>query len=1000
MKAIIALGASFVALPVIAVSLQLLSQPDSSFAPSLSGGGDSTQPILSEDGRFVLFASTANNLAPATNNIPLQAPLYTCLNVYLRDRASNTTTLVSVNLAGTGGGDRDAWPAGISTNGQFALFESAAGSFVAGDTNNASDVFVRDLVNGTTILVSANTNGVGGNGDSSSSVMTPDGRYVAFTSAASDLVAGDTNGIPDVFVRDLQSGTTRRVSVGAMSTGSTTLANTSDSPAITPDGRCVAFYSSATNLVPGVGVAGEVYVRDLLAGSTTWASTAARSVFQSVTGTTNAVSCNLSISADGNYIAFEACTNPPSASSARGIVLRYSIATGLTDLVHSNACVPLAGYENIHSLNLTPDGRFIAFVANVAGTAGTNTAIYLWDAQTGTNTLVSANTNNALPAAAFCNSPVVSSNGQSVAFLSSASDLATNALAGGYHLYLRNMSAGTTCLLDADTNGAGSGLDSTTVPAMSADGQSVAFESIQGNLVSNDYNRDYDVFLRNMSAGTTELISARHPLLPSLTPNGFSAFSAQPVSQDGRYLAFVSDADDLVAGDTNQLRDVFVRDLFTGTNILVSVGGAGAGATGVSFDPAISGDGRYVAFTSAATNLITGDTNNALDVFVRDLQTRTTFLVSANAAGTGEGNQDSYSPTISSDGRFVMFVSKAGNLAAGSFSGTENLFLRDRQAGATYALTTAGWSCASMTRDGRFIAFTDTAGSSSGKIYLWNTQLASRVATNSILSVIFDVAISPDGNRIARFASSGTGSLLVWDRAANLVSTIVSGLTNVHSGLKFSADARFLTYASSASYNVNQVWLYDFLMQTNILVSHDASSSSAANGSSDSPDVSADGRFVVYRSAASNIVAGDTNGVPDVFLFDAAAGTNMILSAGVFGAVAANNHSLAPVFSGDGRMLVFRSWGSDLMAGDYNQSGDLFALAFLYAAINAPNGTGPTISWTVSPGQTYSVEYKDDLNAGNWQAVPGSVTIVGNQGCLTDATLTAGHRFYRVVSGN
>ena len=235
MKAIIALGVSFVALPAMAVSLQLLSQPDSSFAPSLSGGGDSTQPILSEDGRFVLFASTANNLAPATNNIPLQAPLYTCLNVYLRDRASNTTTLVSVNLAGTGGGDRDAWPAGISTNGQFALFESAAGSFVAGDTNNASDVFVRDLVNGTTILVSANTNGVGGNGDSSSSVMTPDGRYVAFTSAASDLVAGDTNGIPDVFVRDLQSGTTRRVSVGAMSTGSTTLANTSDSPAITPD---------------------------------------------------------------------------------------------------------------------------------------------------------------------------------------------------------------------------------------------------------------------------------------------------------------------------------------------------------------------------------------------------------------------------------------------------------------------------------------------------------------------------------------------------------------------------------------------------------------------------------------------------------------------------------------------------------------------------------------------------------------------------------------------
>jgi len=111
MKAVIAFGVSFVALPAIAVSLQLLSQLDSSFTPSLSGGGDSTQPILSEDGRYVLFASTANNLAPATNNMPLQAPLYTCLNVYLRDRASNTTALVSVNLTGTGGGVRDSLPA-------------------------------------------------------------------------------------------------------------------------------------------------------------------------------------------------------------------------------------------------------------------------------------------------------------------------------------------------------------------------------------------------------------------------------------------------------------------------------------------------------------------------------------------------------------------------------------------------------------------------------------------------------------------------------------------------------------------------------------------------------------------------------------------------------------------------------------------------------------------------------------------------------------------------
>jgi hypothetical protein len=990
MKAILALGIFSAALPAIAVSLQLLSQTDSSFAPPFGGGGDSTQPIISQDGRFVLFTSTANNLALTTNNTPFRAPLAACWNVYLRDRTSNTTALVSVNLTGIGGAGRDALPAGISTNGQFALFESAADNLIASDTNNASDVFVRDLVNGTTILVSVNTNGVGGTGDSYSSVITPDGRYVAFTSGASDLVAGDTNGIPDVFVRDLQSGTTRRVSVGAKSTGSTVLPSISDAPAITPDGRYVAFYSSATNLVTGVKVAGEVYVRDLVGGNTVWASTAARSLFQSVAGTTNATSCNPIISGDGNFVAFETYS-----TSARGILLRYSQQTGLTDLIHTN---PVVTASTANLLDMTPDGRFISFAANATGTS---TAIYLWDAQAGTNLLVSANTNNMLSAVASCSSPVVSSNGQFVAFLSSASDLTTNTSAAGYHLYLRDVSAGMTCLLDADTNGAGSGLDSTTVPVASEDGQFIAFESIQGNLVTNDCNHDFDVFLRSVSTGTTELISARHPLLASVTANGFSTFSAQPVSQDGHYLAFASEGDNLVAGDTNQSRDVFVRDLFTGTNILVSSGSGGAGGTGISFDPVISGNGGYVAFTSAATNFITGDTNNSLDVFVRDLQTQTIYLVSANTAGTGEGNKDSYSPTISSDGRYVLFVSKASNLAAGSFSGTENLFLRDRQAGTTYALTTAGLSGASMVRDGRFIAFNDTAGASSGKIYLWNTSLASKVATNSTLFGILNMAISPDGNRIAYFAGSGTTSLSVWDRAANQVSVITSGFTGIHTGLKFSADARFLTYASSASANgTTQVRLYDLLAQTNILVSHDASSTNAANGSSDSPDVSADGRFVVYRSAASNLVAGDTNGVPDVFLFDAATGTNIILSPGGFGAVAANNRSLAPVFSGDGRTLVFRSWGSDLTTGDYNQSGDLFAFAFLYAAITATNGVSPTISWPVSSGQTYSVEYKDDLNDANWHPVSGSVTIIGNQGYLTDTPLTSEHRFYRVVSGN
>ena len=258
--------------------------------------------------------------------------------------------------------------------------------------------------------------------------MTPDGRYVAFTSAANDLVPGDTNGIPDIFVRDLHSNTTTLVSVGAISTSrflrpavprrrkSRRMAGTSP------------FTATATNLVPGVTTTGEIYVRDLIAGNTFWASASARSIFQSMTGGTNEVSCNFSISTNGQFVAFEACTNLPSGVIPRGIILRYHLQSNFTDVICSNAPVPAESFEDIHDLDMTPDGRFVAFVATVGNNSLTNTAIYLWDAQTGSNTLVSPDQNTGGPASGVCDSPVVSTNGQFVAFLSDGTNLVPNPL--------------------------------------------------------------------------------------------------------------------------------------------------------------------------------------------------------------------------------------------------------------------------------------------------------------------------------------------------------------------------------------------------------------------------------------------------------------------------------------------------------------------------------------------------------------------------------------------
>ena len=171
------------------LALQLVPQSCPLPLAPLGGGGDAGLPILSPDGRYVVFASNAANLVRASDNAPLTLAVPATVNVYLRDRASATTALVSANPDGKGG-NGDSLPLAVSTNGQFVLFQSAADDLVANDTNNASDVFVRDVVNQTTLLVSVNTNGASGNDASRDAVMTPGGRFVAFVSDATDLVAG------------------------------------------------------------------------------------------------------------------------------------------------------------------------------------------------------------------------------------------------------------------------------------------------------------------------------------------------------------------------------------------------------------------------------------------------------------------------------------------------------------------------------------------------------------------------------------------------------------------------------------------------------------------------------------------------------------------------------------------------------------------------------------------------------------------------------------------
>ncbi|HEV2318697.1 MAG TPA: hypothetical protein VGV18_03040, partial [Verrucomicrobiae bacterium] len=822
--AMILLATAFV-LPACAAP-QLVTALNPSFGAPPDGNGDSWAPIISPDGRFVLFASTANNLVQGSgsNGIPVLNP--PIVNVYLRDRLKQNITLVSVSLDGAGGGNANSFPTALSTNGQFALFESAASNLAANATNNLNQVFRRDVVNGITSLVSVGTNGASPNGAARQSTMTPDGLFAAFVSDASNLTANDTNGIADVFVHNNLSGSTLLVSVGAVANGpfssSSVSPSSSEWPEITPDGSYVVFSSTATNLVPGLPLppqvseeplASEIYVRDLRGGVTTWASTNAGAM--SGPGT-NCICFSQAISDNGQYVAFEICSNSLASSGQpmTGAVAYYNLQTGVTEIVSTNGIVPQFANAGGRNLSMTSDGQNIVYVAT-NGTSSTS-AVYLWNATASTNELVSANPSGGITLGANAFSPDLDSTGRYVVFVSTDTNYLAPATASNATInaaiLLRDTQAGTTTVVSVDTNGSNLQVNTTAVPSLGANAGSVAFESPWANL--DGRNMQFDVFARDLTNTMSQLVSARDPNLPSSTPNGPCALWPGSVSANGRYMAFSTWENNIVPGDTNDCINVFERDRITGANILVSVGTNGLEGNNLSTEPSVSGDGRYVAFTSSATNLVAGDANLSSDVFVRDMLERTTTMASVSTNG-GFGNGSSYLPQISTDGRYVLFCSAAENLAAGTY-GSDNLYLRDLQLGQTYALTQGGvdlepgYASYAMTPDGNEVAFINASGGPPHSLYVWNSSLTGLIYTNSS-GVETNVSLSPDGRWLAYVIGN---QLWLQDLVAGTNCQIATGQVGPRAGLSFSADDDFLAYAMNTN-----AYLYSFQTGSNLLVS-------------------------------------------------------------------------------------------------------------------------------------------------------------------------------------
>jgi WD40-like Beta Propeller Repeat len=1036
--------------------LQSVSVRNSSLSLPSVGNSDSVAPQISADGRFVLFSSSANNLVSGDNG-------QFGLDLFLRDRASNATILVSDNFTDTGGGKGNSVFGQISTNGQYVVFQSDASDLLPGDTNGVSDIFVRDLQTGYNTLVSVAINGGWANGASTEPLMTPDGRYVAFISAATNLVAGDTNAIPDVFVRDLISQTTTLVSTGAFGASSIMAESV-----ITPDGRRVAFSSTAKGLAPGVSAAskGEIYVRDLVAGTTTWVSTNTAALVSSILHLNNMPSYHPTLSDDGNYVAFKTgWTNGAVAPNLPGVaaalIFRYDFTAGSNSLVAMNSFPRWPYLDDIYGPEMTPDGRFIAFVATNYSPVS-STSVQLWDAQTGTNITVSVGQDGSLPTKSSSDTPVMSPDGRFVAFLSSATNLTGSVISNGFHIYLRDLLTGMTQLVDADTNGIGSSDNFGAIPSLSADGKLIALDSSAGNLTSGDNNQASDIFVRDTIAGTNELISLRDSNTIPQTADNFSSLGQFSLSADGRWIAFASYADDLVSNDTNDASDVFVTDLFAGTNALVSASVGGSVALGgFSASPVISGNGRFVVFTSTATNLLNGQTNFYGNLFLSDLQAGTNSLVSVSTNGISPGNGDSTDAVISQNGRYVSFLSKAHNLATGLPTSVPNTFWRDLNSGITVSLagTSAAGNSPTMSADGRYVAYFRQGS----QLWVWDSHTNANIYTNT--SLVTSAALSPTGTQLVYQVAK---KIFVYDLIRNTNIFSIASTPAIAAGRQWSSDGRYLTFVTSTnaalgdSNGTNDVYLCDFSTGMLTLISLNNGHAGSASGPSDSPAISGDGRFVVYRSFATDIVAGATSPPPNIFLYDRLTGSNSLVS--VVSSAPTNWSSFAfrPAINGDGSTVVFENLASGLVPNDLNREQDVFADSltpvvptdtdgdklpdwWMLQYFGHPTGdagdnsraqddadgdgmsnlqeyltgTNPrdstsvfrlqiaamistntmALTWISVPGGSYQIQYKDNLTDPVWLNLPGNPTVTGNQGCFMMPP-SQSSRYYRIVEEN
>ncbi|NJM48687.1 MAG: DUF4347 domain-containing protein, partial [Alkalinema sp. RU_4_3] len=899
-----------------------------------SGGVISPRQSTSRDGNFVVFSSSASNLVANDRNGKS--------DVFLLDRTTNAITLVSKGTTDAGNGASS--NAVISSDGNYVAFVSDATDLTPGDTNTDQDVYIWNRTTGTLDLITKTIDATATHGRSENLAINDDGTVVVFESTASDLLAIDpalgqidTNSRKDVFSwkRSGATGTVNLVSLSGNSNQSG--GDISFNPVVSGDGKRIAFVSRATDLVNITSASSQdnIYLFDEAVGLLR--------VSAKPDGTgSNGSSTAPIISRDGQRIAFKSSatnlTTQTDGNNSEDLFVWTQATTGfsgslqLVSVASSGTATGAAvtgggvggagGAAISDQASLSDDGNFISFTSLardlVANDTNSQKDVFLRNLTTQTTTLISGNAGAV--GTGESRSSSISGDGQTIAFRSAARNLDPQSTSGvpNTFVYKANATGPATIALLSQLGTAGAGNGATDSVVISGNGQTVVFDSDAINLVAQnrDSNGSKDVFATNVATPSLTLVSRVGTGLGSATGNASSNLSSQSsITDDGSAVIFASNASDLVPGDVNGLSDVFLRDLNSGNTQLISApNDATVTTAGASDNPYISGDGRYAAFDSLDNRLTSvTDSNNAKDVFFWNGATKNLQLVSirGTAGDTSTGNGASTVQAISQDGRYVVIASDASNFAIDG-NGARDLFIWD----STNPLVPPKLISKTATNTSGNGGSGKAVISADGKYVAFESAASDLVAgdTNGVSDIFLYNVSTGEVTAVSQVNTAGASSN----------PTISSG-TNPR--IAFLSSANLSPLDTNAT---TDVYVRDITTNAITLVTVDASGASSGNATgigAESPVISRDGKFVAFVSTANNLTPTDSNGSgADVFIrgLEAGGSTRFVSARNASASNSSLGTSNAPVISGDGRYVAFSSTAADLASNDDNAVQDVF----------------------------------------------------------------------------